>query len=431
MTQNFPNSARTKSTKRDQRLITFAILCLAFFFLASHIGIMIPQFTGLPQPIFFAISGAALIPLWWKKQSTKKSRFRHHPKMAILQTSAFCVFVLAGCSVLMAVSADSSIATLTSAGGKTAGLLSVYLTLMYCSCAYTTNQISKALLIYGFFELAMLFFTNHEWNANTVAVRGSTAGLVGFYLLKSWPKQVAALLVGMAVAIIFRSRTVTVGMILSVLLMWIVNRAPKNKELIFIGFLSSALLLFAFSGQIREVGFTIANNSLGSDNPISQFFLEDKTVVSIQSNFLDRSQIWEVSFETIRRNPWLGIGIGNESSMFGTRSHNAYLSLAVEGGLASALLWIIFYAAVGHFLVFQTRQYSDPDVNRLIKLATCLLVYMLISGMVETAGLASISSPNNLICLFITLWAMTSGVQRKSAGVIQYQVPPPEGRHLY
>ena len=393
---------------------------------------MVPKFTGLPQPIFFVISGAALLPLWWMKIASKKSRTRRHPKMSLIQALCLSVFALAGCSVLLAISVDGGIAALTSVGGKTAGLFSVYLTLMYCSRAYSSNQISKALLIYGVIELCMLLYTNIEWNANTVAVRGGTAGLIGFYLLKNRPLQVAALALGFAVAFIFRSRTVIVGMTLSVLLMWIINRAPKNKELIFFGFFAAALLLFALAGQIRKVGLTIATNSLGSDNPISRFFLEDKTVVSLESNFLDRTQIWEVSIEIIGKNPWLGIGIGNEQAVIGARSHNAYLSLAVEGGLISALLWVFFYGVVGHFLVFQTDRYKDPDVVRLIKLATCILVYMLMSGMVETAGLASISSPNNLVCLFITFWAMTSGVQNESTGAIQYrQFVSPQGRHLY
>jgi len=196
---------------------------------------MLPKFTGLPQPIFFVISGAALIPLWWRHMSKKKTQ-SPHPKMPILRGLCYLIFVLAACSVVMVFSQERSFGLLTSVGGKTAGLIGVYLTLIYCARSYSANQISKALLIYAVVEVILLSVTREEWNPNTVSVRGATSGLIGYYLLKRKPMQLVALGIGLAIAFIFRSRTVLVGTTLAILLMWIVNRTARNKELVFIGF---------------------------------------------------------------------------------------------------------------------------------------------------------------------------------------------------
>ena len=154
-------------------------------------------------------------------------------------------------------------------------------------------------MIYAACELGMLLFTWIEWNANTVAVRSATAALIGYYLLKKKPLQLGMLLIGLAVAFVFRSRTVIVGTTFAVLLMWIVNRAPKNKEIIFFGLLASFILLFTFAGQIRSTALKVASNSLGSSNPVSQFFLEDKNARDLEYDYLDRSHIWVESIASL------------------------------------------------------------------------------------------------------------------------------------
>ena len=406
-----------------RKRITLAVLFLAFFFLASHIGLMVPEFFPVPGYFLFIVSGAAVVPLWWRRHAKKAPRMEHQ-RLAFLRYIIFVIVTLALCSAILVFGDTGSFGSLIGVGGKTAGLVVVYLTLLYCSRSYSSDQLVTAFLIFAICEAGLMFFTRGEWNANAVASRVAMTGVIGFYLAPYKSLQWGSLFLGLGVAFRYQSRTVLVGVIFALGLMWIVKRVPRNKEMVFIAALTVSLFLFMFSAEIRDSAETIAVNSLGSNNPIAQFFLEDKNIRKIQYDFLDRADVWEASIRTIKENLILGVGLGNESKYVGGRSHNAYLSLAVEGGVFVVFAWVMFYIMVGHFLVFHTARYRDPATIALKDLATCLLLYMSLSAMVETSGIASISAPNNLICLFIAFWTMSTAYSIETSQQRQFTHHP-------
>ena len=110
--------------------------------------------------------------------------------------------------------------------------------------------------------------------------------------------------------------------------------------------------------------------------------------------------------KNIQKQPLIGIGLGNETKVGQLESHNAYLSLAVEGGLTSLILWLLFYIEIGKCLLSYNPNDNRTYYAQLMSLALFLFVYMLLSGFLEKSGVGSILSPNNIICCLIAFWSM-------------------------
>ena len=66
---------------------------------------------------------------------------------------------------------------------------------------------------------------------------------------------------------------------------------------------------------------------------LGRFAAGAKDAQDVKEDPLDRRSVWEASMSRISERPLLGFGIGAESFVSDRGSHNAYLSLLIEGGV--------------------------------------------------------------------------------------------------
>ena len=85
------------------------------------------------------------------------------------------------------------------------------------------------------------------------------------------------------------------------------------------------------------------------------------------------------------------------------RSHNAYLSLMFEGGIVLLVSWLWFYSRATSGL-FNPKWIAKVGESSLFRLSLLLIVYMSLAGIVESSGLSSVSTPINLIFIFLSVW---------------------------
>ena len=88
-----------------------------------------------------------------------------------------------------------------------------------------------------------------------------------------------------------------------------------------------------------------------------------------------------------------------------------------EGGAVFLLAWLWFYArSIASF--FDRRWVATVGNSELFYLVTILLSYMLVAAIVESSGLASVSTPINLIFIFLSFWLFQPNRDRYNRSVI-------------
>ncbi len=124
----------------------------------------------------------------------------------------------------------------------------------------------------------------------------------------------------------------------------------------YFGFLSGALFFLLLISKERITGLRNLKYYVGMlsilllliifvPNPINQRFFSSFN--ADEGSNSERIQIWSQTLQTIKENPFFGVGIGNYSLTISPNSnyrtpiyaHNTYLDLAVEAGIISAIIW--------------------------------------------------------------------------------------------
>ena len=289
---------------------------------------------------------------------------------------------------------------------KTAGVMISIVALVSSCRIFSFKEISMALRVFAVFELAgcfAVFYLGSDINENAIAVRATVACMCLYALLPSKAMGYGAIVGCLAFSVSLGCRTSSIALLGAVLFLHLEKNSRRQRALVLVSSFAAAVALLVLFPLVAAGMQQWAMASLGSDNPIAQFFLHDKSSAKISYDYLDRFDVWTLSLEHIREHPFLGHGMGTEHEIMKIRSHNAYLSIVFEGGIVLLLAWMWFYLRSVASL-FDRRWIATVGESKLFYLALLLLVYMMMAGIVESSGLASVATPINLIFIFLSVW---------------------------
>ncbi len=116
-----------------------------------------------------------------------------------------------------------------------------------------------------------------------------------------------------------------------------------------------------------------------------------------------RIETWEKAWEVLMRHPVRGVGIGNypievkpaASYRDPIYAHNSYLDIAVETGMASALVWVIALGVAGY------RLYKKAGYDKIFLAGAFSIIIFSLHSLVETATYSSHVLP--LLMLIMSL----------------------------
>ncbi len=291
---------------------------------------------------------------------------------------------------------------------KALGTILTISALMLGAFAYKSREIQWGLQLFALVELTgtfLLYRSGADVNPNALSVRASVAGMCLFALLPSRALCFAFLGGSLLFSFVIGCRTSVVATVGAVVFFYVERTSRKNRVPTLLGMFVIVVGLLVFFPTIMSAVQKVLISNLGSDNPLAEFLLHDKSASKIRTDFLDRFEVWGHSWRYIQRRPVLGYGLGLESELMNARSHNAYLSLLFEGGILFLAAWMSFYIAVLANL-FNQKWVMKAGESRLFYLAMMLLGYMLLAGIVESSGLASMSTPANTVFIFLAIWLL-------------------------
>lgn len=289
---------------------------------------------------------------------------------------------------------------------KSVGTLLAITAMVVTAPSYTHKDLVRGLYLFALVESSIclvLIYVGTEINPNAIAVRLSVCAMIAFALSENKSLKLIALSLCVILCFTLQCRTSLCALLGAVAFMFAERKTREHRSLIIILVPIITILLWLSLPVILESLEKVAVANLGSENFIAQFFLSDKSATKISTDMLDRSDIWEYSLEHIQEKPWLGHGLGTEQAIMGARSHNAFLSMVFEGGVFNLLAWGWFYYLT-LVRLFDAKMLKRAGDVPLFYLSNLLLGYMLLAGLVETSGLASVATPINLIFLFLIIW---------------------------
>ncbi len=401
--RNYPTPSEYSSSLPASPI---AVVCLAFFFASSGFGLVLERISG-NSLLGNAILLAGPICLWVAKALLRRPVFRSRGYRQVQYGLMFvgCIACLSATAAVFDPALNSGAVRVCLL--KTGGLVFLFLALANCALFFSKQEVIYSLILFGLVEFTTMvtavFLLGVNLNPNAVGVRAATSGLVLLAMLPSRPWSVAGWIGSLFVAFTLQCRTSMLASIGSVSIGFLESRTRASRaSLIVMAVLLCSLLAVAgedMAGALRQT----ATSNLHSTNPVAKFFLSDKSRQDVSGDFLDRSQVWSVMLIRIKDRPLLGYGIGTESALFRTRSHNAYLSLLIEGGVGLLASWLFVYGIFVAQLSNRTwiARFAGGPIG---KLQVLLFAYLVLSAMVESSGIGSISTPNNVVFLFLLLW---------------------------
>lgn len=391
------------------------MLGIAFFLLSSHIGLIFPERLGLPSYVSHVLFITGTLPLWFQKLNSC-SPATNSPRLRLTQFYLILVFCFALISGILSIDQHGYFALF-----KTGGLILTFYTIKACSSCYSAKELRHGILLFAMLEFGLLTFTWMEWNPNTISSRSATAAISSYFLIQNSIMRFLLLAIGLIVAIRFQSRTALVAMILSYGFWRLLRECQKGKTFLIMPMLFGVIILAFFINETSNRMREYAKSSLNSQNPVSTFFLSDKTKEKIDGDFFDRQGNWNYAIEKIKKNPMFGIGPGIERKTSGDRgSHNAYLAIAVEVGIPSLMLWLLIYFELARNIFKNSINIENPDSHRLFQLAIFLLLFLLMSAIFENSGFGSILAPNNIIFLLVGFWSFHQHNQNSQSINLKY-----------
>ncbi len=326
-------------------------------------------------------------------------------KVVFAAAAAICI-IASITTIAFVVNPSGNSGESTSLIFKTAALYITFIVMFASAKWYNERELLWAFAIFAIFEgVVFTFFAftrSLDVNQNTIALRIASSGLVLYGVLWGGIKYFPILGTSSAVAIV-GSRTALLATICSLTITTIETRSRGNRFGYFIVFTLLFAVLFANLSSITKSIQDLAIKNLNSSNPVAGFFLSDKSKQKIKNDFFDRRKAWNYAVGAISKRPLLGVGVGGEHSALGFRSHNAYLSIAVEGGLPYLFFWIVLYSTFVRRLIISSPRaiwFSSP----VFRVVMACFSYMLFAGMAESSGVGSVGTPINQVFLFGWIW---------------------------
>lgn len=384
----------------------FVSLVLGLALNSSMVSVMGVQLGAFPSMTGHALSALTLIGLvvltWFRNQRFSFVSLPSNLKLSLITLGITTGFL--GMYGLGSPSIEFSLKQLIVL--KTAGVLITLYALVSSCRIFSFKEIVNGLYIFSFVELAgciFVFTFGGDINENAIAVRVAVACMCLYTLLPYRWMGMAAILACLVFSTLLECRTSSIALLGAVSFLYIEKRTRKQRALVLLFAFTALVLTLAFLPLITSALQQIAVASLGSENPVAQFFLHDKSSAKINYDYLDRYEVWSYAWEYISDHLLLGHGLGTEHEIMRVRSHNAYLSLMFEGGIVLLFAWMWFYIR-SIVALFDQRFIATVGESKLFYLASILMVYMLLAGVVESSGLSSVSTPINLIFIFLTVW---------------------------
>jgi len=402
-----PNATLTQRPA-SVKTSAFAVVLLAMVMNSSLISVMGSKIGYFSTTIGHLVSAGAMVSLiaFSMTRSTRMSQ-KHFP------ASLMHCLILLVCVILLHGVLGYSTSLLPrdlqqAALIKSFGSILTIAALTRGALAYRRREIQNALVLFAIVEMIgsyLLYRSGADVNPNTISVRASVAGMCLFALLPNRLLCFAALGVSLAFSVVLGCRTSAVALVGAVVFLYFERTSRKNRGPTLLMVFGGAVLLLMLSSTIISAIQSLLLQSLGSDNLLADFFLHDKSAQKVRTDYLDRSSVWEASWKYIQRRPFLGYGLGSERELMGARSHNAYLSVLFEGGFVLFAAWMTFYLRI-IANVFNDQWVMRVGQSKLFYLAMMLLGYMLLAGIVESSGLASVSTPVNVVFIFLAIWLL-------------------------
>lgn len=136
--------------------------------------------------------------------------------------------------------------------------------------------------------------------------------------------------------------------------LWVFGIKGKRIHLVAAAALVALVVGLSAGGRLKDRFFAISGNDL-----------DDKIDVSAHGSYEQRRLLMVESIKGVAHYP-LGIGMGNFPNYSGTwrEVHVAYLEIAVEGGIGSLVLYLLFFGR-GFSNLKQLRRVAtyDPEIN--------------------------------------------------------------------
>jgi O-antigen ligase len=219
---------------------------------------------------------------------------------------------------------------------------------------------------------------NHK---NAAAPAMIMIALFGLFLRKTWSKLGGAAIALLAVFFLYKTNGKTAALLLpaTLVLMWLIERAPRLTPMI-------ALSVLAALGVI-VVG--------SSFSPEIRSFVDG---LGIDSTFTGRTDIWQLSMETVPLSPIFGQGFqsfwnsdallslegfSDTWAIAASHAHNGYIEALLNGGIPALVLimvWLVILPARDY--ASAERNGADQDLNRLFGR---IWVYAILAACLESS----------------------------------------------
>lgn len=400
-----------------------ATICLTIFFSASGYSLLAGEMFDnaiLTNGVLVLGAVALFLPYISYERRYRASPFLVQVRLAI---AVICASALITASYIV-IEDDTRSTVLRICFFKTGGLCLISTALAFGAPLYRPREVTWALLAFTVSELLVIstsfLLLSVDFNANTIGSRSSTIGLIAVACFSPLLFRGIGFVLSLAMSVFLQCRTSAVATGATLLIASIETKSRRARFAAVLGVLLLGGILGVFADDAQRAIKRLAIEHLGSKHFVAKFFLDDKNRAKIDSDFLDRGRVWKASIRQIKRRPVLGYGVGTEMKRFKFRSHNAYLSVAIEGGIVFLVSWVLLYVlALTRILDWEwSSQFADSVAGRAM---IYLLSYMLLSAMVESSGLGSISSPVNVVFLFLLFWTSQWFIPNRAgaSGIVQ------------
>mgnify|MGYP002623086260 CR=1 FL=1 len=251
-------------------------------------------------------------------------------------------------------------------------------------------SILAGIVVYGIVESLLVILFREEFNPNAAAQRVIVALCVLGYCIGPWWIRYLSPAAATVWAIGLESRTALAAGWIAFFYVEFV----RTKSMRVLG--KQPILFLTIIGVVLAIVRTAGMEYLTYESPpVVQEFFRDKQERDLNEDPFDRQQMWQAGWRAVYQRPWVGVGLGNELLATGEmRAHSAYLKLAIESGIPSAIVVVIFFLFMLHV---SFRRLLQSPMDPLVQLTCFCLIYLLVSAFFESSGMFSIGTPTNLI----------------------------------